>query len=99
MSNLACEYLQALDKSHLSVTELGKFVAELERQDSRSREEALAYLLRTAELTPEQVIELFQAQPVRTTVGLQFQLKRYTRARQYAASNSAEAERLASGWA
>jgi len=99
MSNLACEYLQALDKSHLTITQLGKFVAELERQDTGSREEALAYLLRMVELTPEQVIELSQAQPVRTTVGLQLLLKRYTRARQYEMSNTAEAKRLASGWA
>jgi len=34
-----------------------------------------------------------------STVGLQLLLKRYTRARQYAESNSAEAKRLASGWA
>jgi hypothetical protein len=97
---LARDYLQALDKSYLSAIELGKFLAELERQqDSGSREEALAYLLRTAELTPEQVIELSQAQPIRATVGLQLLLKRYTRAQQYVASNSGEAKRLASGWA
>jgi hypothetical protein len=99
MSNLACEYLQSLGKTDLSSAELDNFVAELERQDGGSREEALAYLLRIVQLTPEQVIELSQAQPVRSTVGLQLLLKRYTRARQYAASNTAEAKRLASGWA
>ena len=98
-ANPACEYLRSLDKTVVSPAELQRFIAELAAQDPGSREEALAHLLRTVQLSPEEVITLSKAPPVRTALGLQLQLKRYTRARQYAASHAAESKRLASGWA
>ena len=98
-TNSASEYLRSLGKTEVSPMELEKFIAELDSQDPASREEALAFLLRTVQLGPEQVITLAAATPVRATLALQLQLKRYTRARQYTASHEAESKRLASGWA
>jgi hypothetical protein len=99
LPNTAWEYLQSLDKAHLSAAEIEEFLAHLARQEPESREEALAYLLRTVQLTPQQVVTLSETSPVRTTVGLQLLLKRYARAQQYASSNAAETKRLATGWA
>lgn len=92
-------FLGTLNAESISQAELETFVTLLGAVGAaQERHDAFQHLLRKVPLNPQQVVTLAKSQPVREDVGLQLALKRYIRARQFAASHAAEQARLSSKW-
>jgi hypothetical protein len=92
--------VRELGPAHITAAQLNSFAGLLASTPSADdRREAVAFFLRSAAPTPEQVVALSESDAVRNDLALLQLLKRHARSEEFRLSHESEADRLSKPWA